>query len=72
MSFKGKIYKQCPECEGYGKKINYFDLPNPIDIGIISLHIMEIKTERKTKAGRNYLEKELCEMCDGVGMCWQF
>jgi hypothetical protein len=67
MSFINHKYRVCPLCEGYGKKINYFDLPED-EYLFSGCSVIKIKSEKVTKDGYHYNENELCPACQGVGV----
>lgn len=58
----------CPECEGVGKQVNYFDIPKrPNLFGTVLVSIREWEQEnsvQRTHDGREYCDYE-CSVCNG-------
>lgn len=52
----------CPECEGRGKAVNYFDLLNDPHKLMAEKHKTDMKPRRSD--GREYLDSE-CRVCGG-------
>lgn len=54
----------CPECEGVGKKVDYFDLPtDPIEREYGNKKVV-IRKRPQRSDGRGYFD-ELCPVCKG-------
>ncbi|GIP10415.1 hypothetical protein J1TS5_25850 [Paenibacillus macerans] len=54
----------CPECEGVGKKVDYFELPvDPIEREYGNKEVV-IRKRPQRSDGRKYID-ELCPVCKG-------
>jgi len=57
----------CPECEGFGRAVNYFDPPqNRHMIGVYAPRIYEKDDRCRRSDGRLYEDYE-CSVCHGNG-----
>ena len=63
MAYISRIHGTCPECEGWGKKVNHFDLP---ERKIKQEQSMEIKYPTRSD-GKSYDWNERCPVCMGFG-----
>jgi RecJ-like exonuclease len=59
----GLELKRCPECEGTGKAVNYFDFPKDP----FRKNSFIIDTKERRSDGREYYDHE-CEICKGTGV----
>jgi hypothetical protein len=55
----------CPECEGVGKQVDFFTIPEPPDLTGHRIKFRLEPDEPRTQDGRAYLD-QACRVCNGT------